>query len=166
MRRRLPPAAGGDYLTDLAAEINTRHRHVTQTALEGARDVGRLLLQAQAQVGDKAWEPWVQKHCDFSTRTAYDYLRVARYWDRIDGQATSIAGAIALLRPQSSAEVERAFPELPAVDQAEFEGLMETESAKASAERKARAEEKAERRAQPPAAAKLRCPHCGHCWKV
>ena len=39
---------------------------------------GRLLLKAQACVPVGSWGVWVESKCEFSVRTAQDYMRIAR----------------------------------------------------------------------------------------
>jgi Protein of unknown function (DUF3102) len=52
-------------------------------ALEHARKAGELLEQAKAQLTQSQWLPWLKEHCQFSERTAQNYVRVAREWTEL-----------------------------------------------------------------------------------
>jgi len=81
-------------LSDLAQAINREHAEVTaaaQRGLEHARRAGELLDQAKAQVGHGGWLPWLEANCEVSARTAQAYMRVARRWAELAGDAQRVA---------------------------------------------------------------------------
>jgi hypothetical protein len=64
-------------LTDFA---NVEHRayQTTQAAALGhAIDAGDALIKAKKLVGHGRWLRWVAEHCDFTDRTASNYMRLA-----------------------------------------------------------------------------------------
>lgn len=73
-------------LTALADAINLHHRQAlaqARSALELARHVGGLLLEAKSQLGHGGWLPWLSENCTVSPRQAQRYMRVAESWDTI-----------------------------------------------------------------------------------
>lgn len=99
-------------LISIAAQIREKHSAcvalVISTA-EAAAEVGRLLLEAKAQVGHGGWAPWVADHCGFSLRTAQGYMRLARALSDPGKSAAvahlSLGGALAALaEPAEPAE--------------------------------------------------------------
>jgi Protein of unknown function (DUF3102) len=68
-------------LDALAAAANAEH-HAYQTtqaaALEHAMAAGDALIEAKELVGHGRWLRWVAEHCDFTDRTASNYMRLAR----------------------------------------------------------------------------------------
>lgn len=100
---------------DLAAEINTEHERAfgkAREALEHARRVGELLLQANAGIEHGAWLPWIAANCKFSARQAQRYILLAENWPAIAAKYDtashlSMREALRLIeRPRS--ELERA----------------------------------------------------------
>ena len=74
-------------LAPLADDINREHAEAERAfrgGLEHAIRAGELLLEAKASVGHGDWLPWVEQNCDFSTRLAQKYMRVARELPRYD----------------------------------------------------------------------------------
>lgn len=67
-------------LLQLAQEINAEHDRCMEAlsaGLEHALKVGRLLIQAKSRVCHGEWGAWINANCDFSTRTAQAYMKVA-----------------------------------------------------------------------------------------
>lgn len=65
----------------LPDRINAAHRDClasAKTAIEQAIEVGRLLIEAKADVSHGEWLPWIRENCEFSERTAQNYLRLAK----------------------------------------------------------------------------------------
>ena len=68
-------------LAGLAAEINQDHdsyRRGARTTFQYARAAGEKLLRVKEIVGHGQWIDWVEENCDFSARTAQQYVRIAR----------------------------------------------------------------------------------------
>ena len=63
-----------------AADINEAHqlaRSSAATAVEWAVTCGRLLKIKKDDLGHGNWESWVEKHCEFTSRSASAYMKVA-----------------------------------------------------------------------------------------
>jgi hypothetical protein len=63
-----------------AQNINEAHqcaRESMENAVEWAVKCGQLLAAKKAELKHGEFMPWVEKHCDFSIRTASDYMRGA-----------------------------------------------------------------------------------------
>jgi hypothetical protein len=70
-----------ETLDDLASRIQQAHVSVARASvavIAFAVTAGRLLLKAQACVPVGSWGVWVESKCEFSVRTAQDYMRIAR----------------------------------------------------------------------------------------
>jgi hypothetical protein len=81
-------------LGDLAGRINQEHRQcedAVRAGLEHARNAGRLLAEAKGKVTHGQWLPWLEKHCDFSVRTAQGYMRVAERWPELESKAQRVS---------------------------------------------------------------------------
>lgn len=67
---------------DLANQINEAHvaaRNSARSAVEQARRVGELLLQASHGCPHGRWLPWLSTYCpDIAVRTAQAYMKLAR----------------------------------------------------------------------------------------
>lgn len=69
-------------LSDLAEGINTEHRQVERAARYGLAHgirAGQLLLEAKELAGHGNFVRWVKGNCDFSMRTAQEYMQVATF---------------------------------------------------------------------------------------
>jgi hypothetical protein len=83
-----------------AAEINRLHHAAQRSAgeaLQLARQSGDLLLTVKAQLDHGAFLPWLEANCDFGTRQAQKYMRLAMNWARLDAsRSTSELGSISI----------------------------------------------------------------------
>lgn len=64
----------------IAVRSNDQHRAKEANArefTEGAVAVGRLLIEAKAQVGHGNWTRWIADNCVFDEREAQGYVQVA-----------------------------------------------------------------------------------------
>lgn len=88
-------------LTTLAATINADHTASGQhlgKALEHARRAGDALLKAKDSLPHGRFIPWLKSHCQFSERTARNYMLVARNWQAIQStDAASVRDAVRML---------------------------------------------------------------------
>lgn len=74
-------------LSSLATEINREHQAIEQalsSAVDHAIKAGELLTQAKASLPHGAWGVWLEENCTVSTRTANNYMRVARELPLLD----------------------------------------------------------------------------------
>lgn len=62
-------------------------RHAT-SATESALIVGKMLMEAKAQVKHGEWDGWVTAHCDMAIRTAQAYMRLAKTVPQFDASNT------------------------------------------------------------------------------
>jgi hypothetical protein len=114
VRSLLPsPDDGSDEetLDGLAVQIQQAHAMVARASLAViafAVTAGRLLCQAREHIPAGSWGEWVEEKCEFSVRTAQDYMRVARALDEglIDPQHaagfSSLRKVLAMLRKNQS----------------------------------------------------------------
>lgn len=91
-------------LTTLASRINKRHRANEAKAGElrdGILSVGRMLLEAKAQVDHGGWRTWIEANCVFGEREAQRYMKVARELPETDTCVgfDSLRGALRELEP-------------------------------------------------------------------
>jgi N6-adenosine-specific RNA methylase IME4 len=99
-------------LDDLAARIRCEHEATIsgiRRSAEHAMAVGDLLAEAKRLVGHGAWLPWIEANCQMSTRTAQDYMRLAKARSEIEANAQnsahlSVLGAMKLLAPSGEDE--------------------------------------------------------------
>lgn len=73
-----------DKLTKLALEINEEHELFTQvwkSSLEHARNIGDRLMLVKATLKHGEYEDWIEKNCNFTSRTARTYSYVSKNWD-------------------------------------------------------------------------------------
>lgn len=111
-------------LPALASEINVEHEAAERAindALIHARNAGRLLIEAKAQVPFGEWGVWVDRNFAGSYRTARKYMRIADQWEEVQAKWPSAAnltidGALALIAEprESNEEPEPAVPTEPA----------------------------------------------------
>ena len=79
-------------LASLAEDINSEFALTCETmkkGIEHALKVGGLLLQAKSLVGHGGWHNWVVNNCDFTTRTASNYMALARHPDMFKSETVS-----------------------------------------------------------------------------
>ncbi len=95
-------------LTRLAGEIRAAHEAAVSAmnradALEHARNVGQLLLEAKELCGHGQWLPWLEANCsDIGARQIQKLTKLAKNWNAIAPRLTpdsqlSIEGALRLL---------------------------------------------------------------------
>lgn len=68
----------------LAEQANAAHRRAGRSFLDAAREAGEALVQAKTRLGHGRFLGWVVSHCEFSPRTATDYMRVAERWTELE----------------------------------------------------------------------------------
>lgn len=79
----LPPLVNGertDRLNQIAAAVNTEHTLFEQAMRESlahAVQAGSLLTEAKQLVKHGDWGKWIADHCEFSERSAQNYMRIA-----------------------------------------------------------------------------------------
>lgn len=81
-----------------AANINEAHRLAMASAtkaVEYAAKCGRLLAAMKDQLGRGSFDGWVEKNCDFSRSTAYNYMRVLNRLAVLDDSNDTAAMAAA-----------------------------------------------------------------------
>jgi hypothetical protein len=70
----------------LAEQINTEHKAVIdglRASLDHAIKAGELLLDAKRIAGHGNWLGWLQANCQFSERTAQNYIKLAENKERL-----------------------------------------------------------------------------------
>lgn len=117
MARRQGPAEPQRACTKLAAQANREHglaQGSLSQALGHALEAGRALLLARDRIGHGNWLGWVRSNCQFSTRMAQNYMRLARSHESLtdeDAQRVShlsIRSALQALSSPTAAAGERA----------------------------------------------------------
>lgn len=102
-------------LASLAQSINTEHTQAHEhlaKALEHARNAGIELQRAKDAMPHGKFLPWLKANCQFSERTARNYMLVARNWQRV-ADLESVREAVRVLT-----QSDNHFPfELPPVGQ-------------------------------------------------
>ena len=61
-------------LTQIADDIRSRTESIADVV-----EIGRLLVEAQNQVGHGEWLPWLESEFDFSARTAQNYMAAQEF---------------------------------------------------------------------------------------
>lgn len=86
----------------LVPSINREHKAVVdalEKGLDHALKAGEYLSQAKRLVGHGGWAEWVEKHCEFSYRTARSYIRVYNKRDELPKrEEISYRRALVMLR--------------------------------------------------------------------
>ncbi len=99
-------------LVDLAIRINKAHaacERDLRSGLSHAVEAGRLLMEAKAATAHGSWLSWVGANCEFSARTAQQYMRLASRFGGIDSQEAqraallSARAALAMVSPGKKA---------------------------------------------------------------
>jgi hypothetical protein len=92
--------------SELANFINAGHREVQRfvhSTLLKARDVGQALAEAKQLIGHGDYTKWVEENCEFSVRTARDYLKVFNNWAQLQNGSSaadmSLRAALEQLKP-------------------------------------------------------------------
>lgn len=71
----------------IAGEINAIKQEVRDTAIRGAIEIGKRLLEAKSLVPYGSWGKWLEENVDYSERTAQDLMRIANEYGRRETQA-------------------------------------------------------------------------------
>ena len=113
-------------LNTIATEINGEHAACFEAAratLAHAIRAGELLQQAKELLKHGEWAPWLAENCEFSARTARNYMRLAEHKNELakrqDNAILTVSGALALLAehtPQAESEPDRWARELQDLD--------------------------------------------------
>ena len=73
----------------IAQEINQIKAEVRDTAIRGAIEIGKRLLEAKSMVPYGSWGKWLEDNVAYSERTAQDLMRIAKEYGRKETQALS-----------------------------------------------------------------------------
>ena len=73
-----------DTLAMLIKSAVTDTERAATNATEGALIVGRMLIEAKAQVKHGEWDNWILQNCNLATRTARAYMRLANTVPQLD----------------------------------------------------------------------------------
>ena len=73
----------------IAQEINQIKAEVRDTAIRGAIEIGKRLLEAKSLVPYGSWGKWLEDNVAYSERTAQDLMRIAKEYGRKETQALS-----------------------------------------------------------------------------
>ncbi len=87
-------------LATLAAAINAAHaagENAVRKGLDHFRAAGTALMKAKVQCGHGRWLKWLEKNVRFKVTTAWNYMLVAREWDKIS-TAENLKEALRLAR--------------------------------------------------------------------
>lgn len=71
----------------IAQEINQIKAEVRDTAIRGAIEIGKRLLEAKSLVPYGSWGQWLEDNVAYSERTAQDLMRIAKEYGRKETQA-------------------------------------------------------------------------------
>lgn len=71
----------------IAGEINAIKQGVRDTAIRGAIEIGKRLIEAKSMVPYGSWGKWLQENVDYSERTAQDLMRIANEYGKRETQA-------------------------------------------------------------------------------
>ena len=71
----------------IAQEINQIKAEVRDTAIRGAIEIGKRLLEAKSLVPYGSWGKWLEDNVAYSERTAQDLMRIAKEYGRKETQA-------------------------------------------------------------------------------
>ena len=103
-------------LNTIATEINGEHAACFEAAratLAHAIRAGELLQQAKELLKHGEWAPWLAENCEFSARTARNYMRLAEHKNELakrqDNAILTVSGALALLAehtPQAESKLD------------------------------------------------------------
>lgn len=100
--RQAQIAARREEAGELVPSINREHKAVVdalEKGLDHALKAGEYLSQAKKLVGHGGWAEWVEKHCEFSYRTARSYIRVFNKRDELPKrEEISYRRALVMLR--------------------------------------------------------------------
>jgi hypothetical protein len=94
----------------LAALINAEHQageRATRQGLDHFRKAGEALLRAKKLLGHGEWLGWLKANVQVSGRTARDYMRLARHWEKVAAAANLRAALQLLARPKAKTRTVR-----------------------------------------------------------
>ncbi len=78
----------------VAIQINDLHRRIMTGEHAAVADkvaLGRMLLAKKKELGHGELTPWIARHCEFSDRTARNYMAAARVVDGDGGKRKPLA---------------------------------------------------------------------------
>jgi N6-adenosine-specific RNA methylase IME4 len=81
-------------LVNIAARIKAEHEAVAASAkrcMEHAIAAGELLIQAKDQMPHGQWLPWLEKHCGVTTRSAQNYMKLAKHRTEIESKYETVS---------------------------------------------------------------------------
>jgi hypothetical protein len=108
----------------IATRINAMHREATKaaiTAVELAIEIGAMLMEVKATLPHGEFGPWIRKHCEFTDRTARNYMKLAKAVPALDDanrqrvSDLSLRGALAEFVDKPDAPLEDADEQQKAV---------------------------------------------------
>lgn len=73
----------------IAQEINQIKAEVRDTAIRGAIEIGKRLMEAKSVVPYGSWGKWLEDNVSYSERTAQDLMRIAREYSRTETETLS-----------------------------------------------------------------------------
>lgn len=79
-----------------AKEINDAHRMArssAETAVQHAIRCGQMLERKKAELDRGEFDGWVQKHCEFGRRMAYNYIKAGNSCNALHDSSTAAAAA-------------------------------------------------------------------------
>lgn len=84
-------ALAKNRLKEIADAANAEHTKIEDSLREGltrAVSVGNLLNEAKKLVQHGEWRQWIADHCQFSERTAQNYMRISARYPELAKSAT------------------------------------------------------------------------------
>jgi len=113
-------------LETIAFEIQTIHANVMRTALDGAVEIGRRLIEAKSMVEHGSWESWLEANVPYSKSKSE---RLMRLYDEYGDPQGSIFGATVKASAMTDLSPTQAL-ELLALPASEREEFVEENDAK------------------------------------
>lgn len=80
MEMRVVHETIADHINELHAGIEGK----LKTCVKDAIQIGRLLVEQKAKLDHGEFLPWIMANCDFSDRTARNYMRVHQHRDKTE----------------------------------------------------------------------------------
>jgi hypothetical protein len=96
-----------EEINRLHKEVDTRFRSVVSEIRDRVIRIGELLTECKKEVGHGQWMSWVETNCEFSHRTANNYINA--YERRNDPNSQLVANLKDIYYPQ----LEHKVPPLP-----------------------------------------------------
>ena len=71
--------------------LNVRLRAASKTALNNAREAGKILQEAKDHDNSLpgGWGKWVQAHCGITVQYANAWVRISKHWEKIAAKVES-----------------------------------------------------------------------------